>query len=279
MPLREPGRAWGVASGPGPSPSASRRSRGRHRRTLGPGRASPGAGACPTSGSPPARRIRSSRRPIRRLPAPTSRASARVRYLTEDGFPEVYPATPAKHGRDGARHERVRRADVDSHRRAGRRARRACAPQSHLVGDMPSAYACYRFTAKLRTYGALLAACIERVTTSLRDQLPSLAVSPIDGSDMTACVNGPRYVSKGGRERERLSDPDASWGHRSAVSTRKGGSTTTRSTRRSGPPPIFRSRETRDRPRLRVHPRAVADRRGPLAWVRGPRTRWTRAMT
>jgi len=30
-------------------------------------------------------------------------------------------------------------------------------------------------------------------------------------------------VSKGGRERERFSDPDAAWGHRSAVSTRKGG--------------------------------------------------------
>ncbi len=30
-------------------------------------------------------------------------------------------------------------------------------------------------------------------------------------------------MSKGGRERERFSDPDASWGHRSAVSTRKGG--------------------------------------------------------
>ncbi len=50
------------------------------------------------------------------------------------------------------------------------------------------------------------------MTTSLRDQLPSLADSAIDGSDMTAYVNGPRYVSKGGRERERLSDPDASWG-------------------------------------------------------------------
>ena len=146
---------------------------------------------------------------------------------------------------------------------------------------MPSAYACYRFTAKLRTYGALLAACIERVTTSLRDQLPSLADSAIDGSDMTAYVNGPRYVSKGGRERERLSDPDASWGAplRRLDPQGRGGSTTTRSTRRSAPPPIFRSRETRDRPRYRVHPRAVADRRGPLAWVRGPRTRWTMAMT
>jgi len=30
-------------------------------------------------------------------------------------------------------------------------------------------------------------------------------------------------VSKGGKLRERFSDPDASWGHRSAISTRKGG--------------------------------------------------------
>jgi Transposase DDE domain len=45
----------------------------------------------------------------------------------------------------------------------------------------------------------------------------------IDASDMATYANGQRYVSKGGRERERFSDPDASWGHRSAVSTRKGG--------------------------------------------------------
>ena len=32
-----------------------------------------------------------------------------------------------------------------------------------------------------------------------------------------------RHVSKNGPERERFADPDASWGHRSAVSTRKGG--------------------------------------------------------
>ena len=36
-------------------------------------------------------------------------------------------------------------------------------------------------------------------------------------------ANGQRYVHHGGPERERYSDPDASWGHRSAVSTRKGG--------------------------------------------------------
>ena len=45
----------------------------------------------------------------------------------------------------------------------------------------------------------------------------------IDGSDLPAYANGQRFLSKNGPERERFSDPDASWGHRSAVSTRKGG--------------------------------------------------------
>jgi hypothetical protein len=47
----------------------------------------------------------------------------------------------------------------------------------------------------------------------------------MDGSDMPAYANGQRFVSKGGRERDldEYSDPDASWGHRSAVSTREGG--------------------------------------------------------
>jgi hypothetical protein len=40
---------------------------------------------------------------------------------------------------------------------------------------------------------------------------------------MRAYANGQRYVSKNGPERECYSDPDATWGHRSAVSTRKGG--------------------------------------------------------
>jgi hypothetical protein len=34
----------------------------------------------------------------------------------------------------------------------------------------------------------------------------------IDGSDMPAYANGQRFVSKNGPERERFSDPDASWG-------------------------------------------------------------------
>jgi hypothetical protein len=45
----------------------------------------------------------------------------------------------------------------------------------------------------------------------------------IDGSDMPAYANRQRYLSHNGPERERYCDPDASWGHRSGVSTRKGG--------------------------------------------------------
>jgi hypothetical protein len=70
----------------------------------------------------------------------------------------------------------------------------------------------------------LLDACIDGVTASLRAQTPEYGRGvAIDASDLPAYADGQRYVSKGGRERERFSDPDASWGHRSAVSTRKGG--------------------------------------------------------
>jgi hypothetical protein len=90
--------------------------------------------------------------------------------------------------------------------------------------DVPSVYACYRFTAKLRQYSDILARCVTRVTASLSEQLPEYGRNiAIDGSDMPAYANGQRYLSKNGPERERYSDPDASWGHRSAVSTRKGG--------------------------------------------------------
>jgi hypothetical protein len=41
---------------------------------------------------------------------------------------------------------------------------------------------------------------------------------------MPAYANGQRYIYKGGPERKTYSDPDASWGHRSAVSTRAAGS-------------------------------------------------------
>jgi transposase, IS5 family len=91
-------------------------------------------------------------------------------------------------------------------------------------GDVPSVYACYRFTAKLRDHAHLLEGCIARVLKELKKRNPVLGWDvAIDASDMPAYANGQRYRYKGGPEREKFSDPDASWGHRSAVSTRKGG--------------------------------------------------------
>lgn len=92
------------------------------------------------------------------------------------------------------------------------------------LGGSPSCWACYRFTVKLRENQPALADCLDRVTAALQIELPGIGRDvAIDASDMPAFANGQRYVSKGGRERERFSDPDASWGHRSAVSTRSGG--------------------------------------------------------
>jgi transposase, IS5 family len=88
----------------------------------------------------------------------------------------------------------------------------------------PSVYACYRFAAKLRTYSHLLNSCIASVTAKLHAEHPGMGQHvAIDASDMPAYANGQPYGSKHGRERERFSDADASWGHRSAISTRKGG--------------------------------------------------------
>ena len=92
------------------------------------------------------------------------------------------------------------------------------------LGAAPSVYACYRFATKLRQHKPLLDAALARLTSALRDELPEYGRDlAIDASDLPAYANGQRYVSKNGPERERFSDPDASWGHRSAVSTRKGG--------------------------------------------------------
>ncbi len=91
-------------------------------------------------------------------------------------------------------------------------------------GDPPSEWACYRFAAKLREHKHLLDACIDGVLGRLRDANPGMGTDvAIDGSDLPAFANGQRFVSKNGPERKKFSDPDASWGHRSAVSTRKGG--------------------------------------------------------
>ncbi len=90
----------------------------------------------------------------------------------------------------------------------------------------PSEWACYRFTAKLRRHAPILEKCIADVIRALKRSNPLLGWDvAIDASDMPAYANGQRYLSKGGRERalSEYSDPDASWGHRSAVSTRSAG--------------------------------------------------------
>jgi hypothetical protein len=91
-------------------------------------------------------------------------------------------------------------------------------------GQVPSEWACYRFAAKLRKHTDLLQGCITGVLKELKKGNPLLGWNvAIDASDMPAYANGQRYKYKNGPERKKYSDSDASWGHRSAVSTRKGG--------------------------------------------------------
>jgi Transposase DDE domain len=93
-----------------------------------------------------------------------------------------------------------------------------------VLGGAPSQWACYRFCRKLREHSDALADCLDRITDALRAELPEYGQDlAIDASDLPAYANGQRFLSKNGPERERYSDPDASWGHRSAVSTRRGG--------------------------------------------------------
>jgi hypothetical protein len=95
---------------------------------------------------------------------------------------------------------------------------------AEAIGGTPSEWACYRFTVKLREHSTALAACLDRIAASLTDELPDYGRDlAIDASDLPAYANGQRFLRKGGPARERFSDEDASWGHRSAVSTRRGG--------------------------------------------------------
>jgi hypothetical protein len=95
-----------------------------------------------------------------------------------------------------------------------------------VVGCQPSQWACYRFAKTLREHSEMLSTALDRVLASLRESLTEIGQHmAIDASDLPAYANGQRFKSKNGPERqpEEYSDPDASWGHRSAVSTRKGG--------------------------------------------------------
>jgi len=91
------------------------------------------------------------------------------------------------------------------------------------IGDAPSVHAAYRFTVKLREHSGALADCLDRLLTGLHEAIPDLGANlAIDGSDLPAYANGMRNLPNG-KPREHYADPDASWGHRSAISTRKGG--------------------------------------------------------
>lgn len=112
------------------------------------------------------------------------------------------------------------------------------------IGGAPSHWACYRFTAKLRDHGDMLTECIDQVLASLHEAYPEMGQTiAIDGSDMPAFANGHKHIgNKNGPLRERFADPDAGWGHRSSISTRKGGAFYgTSCTPRSAPGRNFRS--------------------------------------
>jgi hypothetical protein len=95
-----------------------------------------------------------------------------------------------------------------------------------VIGGKPSVHSLYRFRKRLCIdQRSILDAAISRLHTALREQFPALGCEIAgDATDLVAWSNGMRYLWKGGPERARYSDEDASWGHRSAVSTRKGGS-------------------------------------------------------
>jgi len=95
---------------------------------------------------------------------------------------------------------------------------------SEVLGEQPSRFACYRFLAKLRGHAELLERMMERLVHEIKRLDPALGTDiAIDGTDLPAYANGQSRLYHDGPLRARFSDPDASWGHRSAVSTRKGG--------------------------------------------------------
>lgn len=91
-------------------------------------------------------------------------------------------------------------------------------------GNPPSKWAAYRFAEKLRDNGEMIERCIDGVVEGLRKRLPLYGRDlAIDASDMPAYANGQRDIGEV-ETPKRFSDPDAAWGRRSAISTRKGGS-------------------------------------------------------
>lgn len=92
-----------------------------------------------------------------------------------------------------------------------------------VLGAAPSQWACYRFARTLRERDNwTLQQTISDVIAGLREQHPNMGRDvAVDASDLPAYANGHR-TNIDGSLREP-SDADASWGHRSAVSTRGAG--------------------------------------------------------
>lgn len=92
------------------------------------------------------------------------------------------------------------------------------------LGGCPSLWACYRFTTKLREHSDLLADCLDSIASSLRAEFPGIGHdTAIDSSNLEAFANGRHHLYPDGPMREHFSDPDASWGHRTGISTRGSG--------------------------------------------------------
>lgn len=84
------------------------------------------------------------------------------------------------------------------------------------IEGCPSVWACYRFTTKLREHSDKLADCLDRISESLQNEFSGMGENiAIDGSNLPAFASG--------RDPSNPSDSDASWGHRSAISTRGAG--------------------------------------------------------
>jgi len=89
------------------------------------------------------------------------------------------------------------------------------------IGGEPSESALYRFSAKLLHDPTIVETLKRLLTAAYREQRPGYGVDAvIDGTFIKAYSNGQRYVRKGGAERKRFSDSDATWGHVPASSTR-----------------------------------------------------------
>lgn len=89
-------------------------------------------------------------------------------------------------------------------------------------GNPPSVWSAYRFQQKLRDHWPMVERCIDSVVAGLQEKLPTYGRDlAVDASDMPAYASGYNRFPDG--QARRLSDTDASWGRRSAISVRKGG--------------------------------------------------------